>query len=323
MIVVAALALLTIGRSNGGLPDAVTGAGSTSPDAPGEVYLVEIAARPDYRLVHRNLDTGETTPLFIVPETGVITSVDHSPTDGSLAITYTTDFTTPGSGIYLLDTDGGQSEPQAGLGEEVLVPFVAEEPDRFFHDVAFGLGGDVVWATEEGPAGLSVVGIERTTGAVVHRVEDAVAPATSENRVAYLVTEPDESRRSIGLLDTATGEMTVTPILDGRYDLGNLVAAADGQGLLFTALVPEDRSIIEFGDPAGAHGSHDGPAQWLHLDPESGDVTRLVDHSPLPVRDAALLPGGQVVALSDEGLVIIGDPIQLVVESRLLGAVAS
>lgn len=290
----------------------------------GRVHLVEIASRPDYRLVEVDLDGGDSRPLFIVPETGVIYATAEAPDGESLIMAYSTDYAVPGTGLYRLPLpDSAVVESGDTPGEEDLQLLVAERQDGFFTDVVIGEDPGVVWATLEEDDSVSIVGINVERDTIVHRADGGVEPAVGPGWVAYLIVEPDDARRSIGVLELATGTTSVIEVLDRRYDLGNLLADTDRNRLLVTALVPEGQNLIDIGDPAAAHGAHDGPAQWLAIDLDSGTVDRLVDHEPISVRDAAMLGNGEVASITSDGLVIAGDPIELLVESRLLGAIAS
>ncbi len=325
-VVVAAVVLVTLNfaRSNDLLPDSVSDQGPAPGAARGSVYLVEIASRPDYRLVARDLDTGEDVPLFIVPETGVIYSVAPSPEGESLVMAYSADYNVPGTGLYRLPlADAADTVRLGAQSDEVLIPLVEERPDFLFEDVAFGSDPGTIWATLDQGTTSSVVGIDLESGRFLHEFDDAIEPAVGPGWVAYLNLEPDESRRSISLFDLASEATSVIEVLDDRYDLGNLLIDEQHNRLLFTALVPEDEKIIQIGEPAGAHGSHDGPAQWLAIDLTTTEVNRLVDHEPLSFRDAAALDSGEVAAITSSGLIIVSDPVELVVESRVLGAVAS
>lgn len=285
------------------------------------MFLVEIASRPDYRLVERDLETGEDLPRFVVPETGVISSMAPAPDGEWLIMAYSTDYTVPGTGLYRLPLTG--LEPPEDPGDEQLLPVVPEGLDVFFDDVSFGSDPGLVWVSWEEGETSAVAAIDLASGEVVHRIEEAVEPAAGSDRVAYLIVEADQSRRSIGLFEPATGEMSVIEVLDGRYDLGNLLLDERNGRLLLTALVPEDEGIIQLGEAASAHGAHDGPTQWLSVDATTGEVERLLHHEPVPFRDATMLSSGEVAAIVSEGLIIVDEPQELVFESRVLGSVSS
>jgi len=328
-IVVVVVVLLGFTRARDRLPGGLAGDDPVQGSLRGRVHLVEIASRPDYRLVEVDLDGGQSRPLFIVPETGVIYATAEAPDGESLILAYSTDYTVPGTGLYRLPLPESTAVESGAVGsgdtpgEEALQLLVAERQDGFFTDVVVGEDDTIVWATLEEHNSLSIVGIEVDGGTIVHQVDDAVEPAVGQGWVAYLIVEPDDARRSVGVLDLTTGTTSVIEVLDRRYDLGNLLADTDRNRLLITALVPEGQNLIDIGDPAAAHGAHDGPAQWLAIDLESGGIDRLVEHEPVSVRDAAMLANGEVASITAEGLVVAGDPIELLVESRLLGAIAS
>ena len=312
--------LINVSLPGNGLGDLMPGdRASPGPgDGPGRgvVYLVELGSRPNYRLVEHDLATGNSTPIFVVPETGVIWSVARSSDHRALVLAYTSDYTVPGTGLYVLDL--GQARRLGPGGDELLEPLLAEQPSGLFQGVDVGPDGTTVWASLDEEGAMSVVGVDVATGDVVHRIDSAVEPAAGPGWVAYLIVEPDQSRRSIGLLDLATGSTSTIDVLDGRYDLGNLLASEVDDRLLLTAFVPRDEPIIQLGEPAGAHGDHDGPAQWLAVDLGNGEIELLVNHEPMPVRSAVLLENGEVAEITDAGLVIVGEPPETIVESYLL-----
>ncbi len=324
MLVMVIVMLVGFSRARDWLPTSLADDAPSPGSLRGHVHLVEIASRPDYRLVEVDLDNGDSRPLFIVPETGVIYAMAEAADGESLIMAYSTDYTVPGTGLYRLPLPGPSlAVPGEVPGEEALQLLVAERRDGFFTDVVVGEKPGVVWATLEERGSLSIVGVDTATGTIIHQVDEGVEPVVGPEWVAFLIVEPDDARRSIGMLDLTTGTTSVIEVLDRRYDLGNLLADPDRNRLLVTALVPEGQNLIDIGDPAAAHGAHDGPAQWLAIDLESGAIDRLVDHEPISVRDAALLGNGEVASITGEGLVVAGDPIELLVESRLLGAIAS
>lgn len=150
-----------------------------------------------------------------------------------------------------------------------------ERPEFLLEDVAFESDPGTIWATLDQGVTSSVVGIDLESGEFLHEFAEAIEPAVGPGWVAYLNLEPDESRRSISFFDLAKETTSVIEVLDGRYDLGNLLFDEQHNRLLFTALVPEDEKIIQIGEPAGAHGSHDGPAQLLAVDLATAEVVSL------------------------------------------------
>ncbi|MEL6983593.1 MAG: hypothetical protein AAFO29_14295, partial [Actinomycetota bacterium] len=203
LVLLVLLVTVTLTRSDDGLPDDVAGLGPPAGASRGPVYLVEIASRPDYRLIEHDLDTGTVVPRFVVPETGVVYSMAPSPDGDSLVLAYSDDYTVPGTGLYRLPPIDG--DPPVEPGDDQLLPLVPEEPEVFFDDLGFGPDPDVVWASREEGGASSVVSIDLASGEVVHRIDDAVEPAVGADLVAFLVVEDDQSRRSIGLFDPAAG----------------------------------------------------------------------------------------------------------------------
>lgn len=298
----------------------IDGSGRAGTDESEPIFMVEVASRPDYRLAAFDPTSTATTPVFVVPEFGVISSVGLSPDRSQLALAYTRDYTVPGSGIYLLDATTRADRVSGELDLREVTP---EQPSGSFDTVRFAPDGATLWATLEEAHGSAVVAVDLLTGKVNKVIDNAVEPAPGDGWIAYLTLDPDGSRRSIGLLDLTTGTATTIPVLEGGYDLGNLLADTEQDRLVFTALLPSEETGIQVGDPALAHGSHEGPAQWLTLDLASNQVRRLLEHEPMTVRDATMLASGEVAASTADGLIFVSDPPHLIVDSRRITELAS
>ncbi len=317
--------LATFGRGqdgSGGLDDLAIG--TPSPDGvevDESVYLVEVRSRPDYRLIEYEPATGRTTPIFTVPEFGVISSIALSPTGDQVALAYTRNYQQPGNGIYLIDLI--ENEGQLIDDDRVLDRVVAEQSKTFYDDLVYSPDGSTLWVSVKTDDELAVLAVDLTTGSTVQTIVDAVDPAVDDDQLVYLVVEPDESRRSIGVVDLATGATSTVDVLDRQFDLGNLLLRSDGEQVLLTALVPPDQPTIQIGEPAEAHGSHEGPAQWLTVDLDTGRARRLIEHEPLTVRDAVLVSSGELVISTADGLVFMSDPLTPVVSSRVITELAS
>lgn len=156
LVLLVLLVTVTLNRSDDGLPDDVAGLGPPAGASRGPVYLVEIASRPDYRLIEHDLDTGAVVPRFVVPETGVVYSMAPSPDGDSLVLAYSDNFTVPGTGLYRLPPIDG--DPPVEPGDDQLLPLVSEESDVFFDDLDFGPDPEVVWASRKVSEGSIIVG---------------------------------------------------------------------------------------------------------------------------------------------------------------------
>ena len=306
--------LVSCGGSPPGAPELDGVVGPSADELDGVVHLVELRSRPDYRIVAHDLATGTSEPVFVVPELGAISSLAVDD-DGTLALGYTRDYTTGTSGVYLLDPGDGSG------GVEAVPRLLVEE--RFGVTIAdLEFDGPRLWATFEDADGSAVVAIDLDDGTVVRRIEDAAGPAPGGDWVAFWRLDGQGARRSIGLLDVGSGVSSTVEVLGGVYDLGHLVADPTLGRLHFTALVPAGASGIEIGDPAEAHGSHDGPSQWLSVDLGTGAVDHLAHHEPLRVRDAVLIGPGQVLATTVDGLVVVAEPPRILVEVGHFGPMA-
>lgn len=320
--------LVSFGCSSDQLPEAVSGEESAADD-PGVLFVVEVQARPDYRLVAYDPVSAATTPLFVIPEVGALASFGADRAGEQLVLSYTDDYRETGTGLYLLDLapggtgSDGYTAIEAVTDDGDLNELVARQTDVVYDDVQFGAKAGTVWATLEVADQTSVVGIDIESGEVVETIDGAVEPAVGDGWVAYLLVETDDARRTIGVVDTESGETTTFSVLDEQFDLGHLVADPSRNRVLFTALYPEDEPTIQIGSPAEAHGAHDGPSQWLTLDLESGEVFQLVEHEPMAVRDAPVLSNGQLAASGIDGVVVVGDPVETLIESRYITELAS
>lgn len=320
--------LVSFGCSSDQLPEVASGDDS-APSDPDVLYVVEVQARPDYRLVAYDPVAATTTPVFVIPEFGALASFGVDRAGEQLVLSYTEDYRETGTGLYLLDL------AQGGAGADGRAPFeavtddgdltelVGRRTDVVYDDVAFDAKAGTVWATLEVPDRTSVVGIDVGSGEIVQSIDGAVEPAVGDGWVAYLLVESDDARRTIGVVDIESGEATTFGVLDAQFDLGHLVADPDRNRLLFTALYPEGESTIQIGMPAEAHGAHDGPSQWLTLDLDSGEVFQLVEHEPMAVRDATVLSNGQLAASGIDGVVVVDDPVEPLIESRYITELAS
>ena len=276
---------------------------------PDEAYFVELGLPPNNQvLVTRDLTAETRTPLFGVPELSAVYSVAVSPDRDHLVLAYAQDYNTRSTGLYRLDLQSIGDELVAD--NSALQPLTAEVPEHFFSDLRFAPDGTVLWATVEGPESSSVVGIDVATGDTIHEISSAVSPAPGDGWVAYLPLEEDDSRRAIDVLDLESETVETIDVLDGRYDLGNLIADLDRNRLLMTALIPPGEDGLQIGEPAGAHGAHDGPAQWLTIDVDGSEARRLLDHEPMGVRNATLLSNGDVLATTTSGVLWIGDDVR-------------
>ncbi len=284
--------------------------------ARGTIRVVEVGSRPDYRVVALDLGTGRVDPIFVVPERGVISSIATTPDGSTLVLGYAVDYDTAGTGLYLLDLGGAGETPAGG---DDLVPLLPERRGVTFTDLTVSPDGATVWATRSAER-VEVVAVDLATGALGARIEGAAEPAVGAGWLAYLVVDDDGARRGIAVLDEASGATATIEVLDGRHDLAHLVADPDRDRLLVAALEPSDEPSIQIGEPAGAHGSHEGPARWLTVEVATGEVWRLADHEPIAGRDATLLAGGGVAVSTADGVVVIADGGQpaLVFSSRRL-----
>ncbi|MEM9894411.1 MAG: hypothetical protein AAF962_26445 [Actinomycetota bacterium] len=281
---------------------------------PGTVYFVELGRPPDYRLVASDRDGAESELVFAIPEGAAVFDVVADPDGTTLALSYTEDTEDPGSGLYLLDIE----DPDGASP----IPVGSEESGVFHEFLTFAPDGSTLWGARTDGVTSSVFALDLTTGELTVDVPGATAPAVLDDGVAMLRTASDGSRRSILLADHDGTVLEELSILDGRYDLGHLLADTERGRLLFTALIPPGEEGIGIGRPAGAHGPHDGPAQWLSLDLGDREVRRLLEHDPMGVRDATLLPDGELMATTTAGLVRIGDEVTTAATSVVIVLVA-
>ncbi|MGI9615662.1 MAG: hypothetical protein ACR2QO_22305 [Acidimicrobiales bacterium] len=320
--------LVGFGCSSDELPEVVSSDDST-PGNPDVLFLVEVQARPDYRLVAYDPVAATTTPVFVIPEFGALASFGADRAGERLVLSYTEDYRETGTGLYVLDlaregAEGGKDATIEAITDDGdLTELVARQSDIVYDDVQFDAEAGTVWATLEVPDQTSVVGIDVDSGEIVRTIDDAVEPAVGDGWVAFLAIESDDARRTVGVVDTESGEVTSFAVLDAQFDLGHLVADPDRNRVLFTALYPEDEPTIQIGRPAEAHGAHDGPSQWLTLDLESGEVFQLVEHEPMAVRDATMLSNGQLAASGIDGVVVVDEPVEPLIESRYITELAS
>ncbi|MEL7156296.1 MAG: hypothetical protein AAFN30_06830 [Actinomycetota bacterium] len=313
-------AVVGFGCSSGSVPvDEVRTDGLTDGTGGGPIFYVEVRSRPDYRLYTLDPETGSSSPVFEVAELGAISSVAATPDGRRLALAYTTDYTVAGNGLYTLAVPEGDGP----VDESALEPLTAELDAEFYDDLAISPDGSTLWASVGQNNQSRLAAIDIASGATTTVVDNAVAPAPGGDWVAYLPIEADGARRSVAVLDLTTDETRVYPILDGRYDLGHLLADEQRGRLWFTALIPVGEPLITFGEPAGAHGSHDGPSQWLVLDLETGAVSGLVDQQLSNVRDSVLRSDGALVESNPDGLVLPFDGPEPVLASRVVTEIAS
>lgn len=314
-------ALVGFGCSSGSVPvDQADTNGLTGTEAGGPIYYVEVRSRPDYRLYTLDPGDGSSEAVFEVAELGAISSLAVAPDGERLALAYTTDYTVAGNGLYTLAVPGSGSGP---ADESALEPLAPELDAEFFDDLAFSPDGATVWASIGQNNQSRLTAIDVASGQTSTVIENAVAPAPGTGWLAYLPIEADGSRRSIAVLDLATDETRRYPVLDGQYDLGHLLADEARGRLWFTALIPVGEPLISFGEPAGAHGSHDGPSQWLVLDLETGAISGLVDQQLSNVRDSALLADGVLVESNPDGLVFPFDGSEPVLKSRVVTEISA
>lgn len=313
--------LVGFGCSSGSsLPDDLPEVALDGDTAGGPIYYVEVRARPNYLLHRIDPVSGTTSPLFEVPERGAISSVAVAPGGDRLTLAYTTDFGIPGNGLYTLEVSGEADELAT---ESALTPLAAELDAEFFDDLVYSPDASTVWASVGKNDESRLLAIDAETGALGAVIDDAVAAAPGSGWLAYLPVEADGSRVSVAVLDEETGETTVYPVLDGAYDLGHLLADESRNRLWFTALIPNGEPLISFGEPAGAHGAHDGPSQWLSLDLATGQVSGLAETEPSSVRDSALWADGLLLESNPDGLVLPFGGDEPVLSSRVITEIAA
>lgn len=306
--------------SGGSLPEDLPDAAFDGEAVGGPIYYVEVRSRPDYLLHRIDPASGTTAPVFEVSERGAISSVAASPLGDEIAMAYTTDFAIPGNGLYTLEVPEGDDL----LEEPALTPLAPELDAEFYDDLVYTPDGATVWASVGKNDLSSLVAVDVASGEIDTVIDDAVAPAPGSGWLAYLPIEADGSRLSVAVLDLATDETTIYPVLDGAYDLGHLLADEGRDRLWFTALIPPGEPLISFGEPAGAHGSHDGPSQWLSLDLATGQVSGLAETEPSSVRDSALWADGLLLESNPDGLVLpFGGGTEPVVPSRVITEIAA
>ncbi len=278
----------------------------------GPLHVVEIGGDTDYRIVEIDPGDGGVDPVFEVPILGVVSGMTVSADGSRLALSYTTDYNRIGNGIYLYDLEAG-GEP------DVIVP---EAETARYDELTFGPSGETLWVRRTDLEGQAVVELSVADGSVLSTILDGAEPASGGEWLAYLSVDAIGARRSVGLVDLATGERSEIEVLGGRYDLDHLLADPARRRVLVAALLPEGESGIRLGEPAGAHGAHDGPAQWLAVDVDTGEVTRLLEHEPLTIWDASLRADGSVVFTTKDGLMVAGETLEPLVEDRLLTVLA-
>lgn len=296
-----------IGWTNDDLDELAVSDQESPAHAADSAYLVLFGDSAGYRLVSSNLATGDEMAVHAFGPGTAAYDVTVNADRSTLALSYTANTANRGSGVYLIDLtqDDGRRQP---------MPLAPEQPGVFHDDLHFSPDGRTLWATMSSEASNSVVALSVETGEVMLEIESAVSPVTLDDGIAYLRVAADGSRRALVFADERNEKQTEITVLDGRYDLGHLLADRARNRLLFTALVPPGGSGIRLGEPAGAHGAHDGPSQWLVYDIDRGEVGRLLEHEPLGVRDASLLSDGTVLAATTAGLARIGDSIDLSAE---------
>ncbi|MEM9134619.1 MAG: hypothetical protein AAF962_15700 [Actinomycetota bacterium] len=309
--------------SSGSLPDDLPTVDLDDGAVGGPIYYVEVRARPNYLLHRIDPASGTTAPLFEVPERGAISSVAASPTGDRLALAYTDEFGVPGNGLYLLDVTAGGDGGGEVVGESALTLLAPELDAEFYDDLAYSPDGSTVWASVGKNDESRLIAVDVDSGRPGTVIENAVAPAPGPGWLAYLPVEADGSRVSVAVLDEDSGETTVYSVLDGTYDLGHLLADVGRGRLWFTALIPNGQPMISFGEPAGAHGAHDGPSQWLSLDLETGQVSGLAETEPSNVRDSALWADGLLLESNPDGLILPFGGQEPVLTSRVITEIAS
>lgn len=277
------------------------------------VYVVEQRARPGYRIFRFEPVTGEDTTIFTVPEDAIIYGIDLSPDRRSLAVAYTPDFNLGGSGLWTLDLVNGDFEEVVPVDTGLYVT----EPE-WSHD------GTTVLATHvdrrsAGGEQLSLAQIE-LDGQVDIVAENAITPAATADGIYYLIVDAEKARRSIGQIDAAGAERTIS-VSDDQFDLDHLTTSNNDASFFVAVLADTTESAFTVGSPADAHGNHNVASTWWSIDPgtnESGPSSL----EPIIVYDAAATDDGTIVYATLEGLSVAGDERFDLIASRAIRFVA-
>jgi len=276
------------------------------------VYAVEQRARPFYRILAFDPSDGEVETVFTVPEDAIIYGIALSPDAKTLAVSYSTDFSIAGNGLWQLDLDSGD-----------FTQMLETETDRYLVDPVWSRDGSSVLVTHvdrsTNDEQLAIAEID-LDGTITMRAINGVDPAIDDDTLYYLHVGADSARRSIGVVDNG-GNQIVVDFEERDFDLDHLVSA---DGLTQVAVLdPVDDGLVTLGDTADAHGDHNVRSTWWQVElGESGFSAEPTELEPIIVYDAAATDEGTIVYATLEGLSIGGDERVDLIKSRAIRFVA-
>jgi hypothetical protein len=133
------------------------------------VYVVEQRARPAYRIFSFDPSTGADKTVVTVPTDAIIYGIALSPDRSTLAVAYSADFHTEGSGLSTLDVASGK-----------LTEVVPAQPNVYLTDLEWSVDGRSVLATHVDRTGtdeqLGISRISLADKSATMIVDDAIAP---------------------------------------------------------------------------------------------------------------------------------------------------
>lgn len=282
------------------------------------VYLLEYRGSPNYRIFEYSPQATELKEVFNVPERGLVYGMSLSPDGDQLAVSFTTEFTSNGNGVYLLNLTNDSPE---------LKEVIAEEADAFYFDLEWGDANEL-WASRttstNNISSNDIVKIQVDNGEAETIATNAIDPAVLGQSVAYLPLESDNSRRSVEIYSIPDESVLEVDVFNKEYDLDNLIYNPTSNELLVAGLSRSNGLTFRFGEVVHAHGNHSIPSSWVILGGEDyASVSDAVLDSKL-VFDSTFDDQGRILEVTNEGL-YVGDPQgerELIIKSRALRFIA-
>jgi hypothetical protein len=264
----------------------------------GIVYAVEYRGNPNYRITSLDTKTGELNEVFNVPKGSIVYSIALSPDKNKLAIGYS-DNMDAGNGVFLIDLSGKIPE---------LTQVIPAKSGINYLDLAWSNDGKTIWSTygdtttDEIVYSVAKIDVESRAFEII--VTDAIDPVPTKKGIAYLPLEPDQSRRSIEVIDLSDGSKLSVAVSDKKYDLDTLMYDQYSDSLLVNALNKPSSVTLRLGGAAYAHGSHDVPSSILILDGVDYGNISANDLDPKVTFESSLSTDGVLVEATNEGLYV-------------------
>ena len=255
------------------------------------VYVVEQRASPKYRVFAFNPATGVAKTIFAVPKGALVYGISLSPDRKTLAVSYSPDFHTNGSGISLLNLEKG-----------TLAELTPVAPEIFNIDLEWSSDGSTIYSTHvDQTSGTQQIDIAQTSVADKAKrivIRNGMNPRFQLDKLYYLDVDKQIARHAIRI----EGKTLAIAVGDGNNDLDHLLKGSNDSTLRVAVIAPSPQPSVTVGTPASAHGNHDVPSAWWDVSASNNDAAP-IGLDPIIVYDAATR-GPSIVYATVEGLSI-------------------